>query len=74
MVDLLRANGVKVPVTLHMTTHDDGERVQHGAALAHCRRSADDRGDNAHRRVSEPLPAHSSRRACSLLGWACWAL
>jgi predicted methyltransferase len=29
VVHLLRANGVRVPVTLHMTQHDDGERVQH---------------------------------------------
>lgn len=30
VVQLLRANGVKLPATLTMTTHDDGERVQHG--------------------------------------------
>lgn len=26
---LLRANGVKVPVTLRLTTHDDGDHIQH---------------------------------------------
>ncbi|KAI8467685.1 MAG: hypothetical protein J3K34DRAFT_523567 [Monoraphidium minutum] len=29
VVHLLRSNGVKVPVTLQLATHDDGERVQH---------------------------------------------
>jgi hypothetical protein len=29
VVHLLRSNGVKVPVTLHLSTHDDGERLQH---------------------------------------------
>ena len=29
MVQLLRANGARVPVTLTLSTHDDGERVQH---------------------------------------------
>jgi hypothetical protein len=29
VVHLLRANGIKVPVTLSIAQHDDGERVQH---------------------------------------------
>jgi len=29
VVHLLRSNGVKVPVTLTLSTHDDGERLQH---------------------------------------------
>ncbi|GBF97004.1 hypothetical protein Rsub_09801 [Raphidocelis subcapitata] len=29
VVHLLRSNGVKVPVTLALSTHDDGERLQH---------------------------------------------
>jgi hypothetical protein len=29
VVHLLRSNGVRVPVTLRMSTHDDGEHVQH---------------------------------------------
>jgi hypothetical protein len=29
VVHLLRSNGVRVPVTLQLSTHDDGEHVQH---------------------------------------------
>lgn len=32
VVHLLRANGVKLPVKIAVNNHDDGERMQYGAA------------------------------------------
>jgi hypothetical protein len=34
VVHLLRSNGVRVPVTLQLSTHDDGERLQHVVRVA----------------------------------------